>query len=464
MKVSKPRPTKAGLRSGAPSASKKRAPAPAPLPLGPAKPPTPLSSPTALTGPARVEHVRKALLDYEAPIITANPSAAAEKLTKLADSPFVFFRGTADLFLRDLAGLDTQRPKVMSYGDLHPENLGALRAPDGTLFYGFDDFDEAHPAPFAWDLRRGATALELATRERGFTVAERKEIVDRFLLGYLETLHDVRENGRPAEPRFRSGNSPDFIEKLLNASDQTKRAAFLGKLVDLGTGNFLNPNLSRRPELQATFQKAVGKYRKRLHPEAPKDKAFYAVKDVAERFGAGTGSIGLRRYYVLVEGKGSGATNDVVLELKERRPSALSRHVALPAVQRARTEAAALELWQKGDRFSGLLEADGTHYKVRERHPAHDRVKVAKLSAEELATYAGMMGALTADVHVTAAFATPSAKPKQLAKQLLASLDPAPFRAEMRAFGAQAADRVEADHAAYKELLQSGAFGLPAAG
>lgn len=468
MRVGRARITKPSRSEAPAAASKKHARGALQTPLGPVTTPKPIPSPAALTGPARSEHLRQAILDYEAPIIAAHPTVAAEKLTKLADSAFVFFRGTADLFFRDLAGLDHDRPRVMSYGDLHPENLGVLRAPDGALFYGFDDFDEAHPAPFTWDLRRGATALELATRERNLPKEERAQIVDRFIQGYLETLLDVRENGRPAEPRFTAQSSPAFIEKLLESADKAKRETFLEKLVDLETGTFQDPKLARQPQLLPQFQKAVGKYRKQLHPEAPKNKSFYTVKDVAERFGAGTGSIGLRRYYLLVEGKSKGATNDYGLELKERRPSVLSRHVALPALQRTRTESASLELWQRGDRFSGVLTADGVRYKVRERHPAHDRVSVAKLSLGKLGDYARMMGALTADVHVTTAFATQTAKSKQIARQILASLDPEAFRAELQAFGAEAADRVVGDHAAYRKLLEAGAFGsalsLPGSG
>ena len=58
------------------------------------------------------------------------------------------------------------------------------------------------------------------------------------------------------------------------------------------------------------------------------DPAFFKVLDVAHRI-AGTGSLGLERYVVLVEGKGSPDGN-YLLDLKQSRPSSLVPHLKSP--------------------------------------------------------------------------------------------------------------------------------------
>jgi uncharacterized protein (DUF2252 family) len=52
------------------------------------------------------------------------------------------------------------------------------------------------------------------------------------------------------------------------------------------------------------------------------------VKDVAARVGQGTASLGLTRYYVLVECARADATDGLILEFKQARRSALAgRHL-----------------------------------------------------------------------------------------------------------------------------------------
>ena len=113
----------------------------------------------------RPVQVREAILSSNRALLADSPAGARAKFEKISSSPFSFFRGTADLFYRDLAGTDLNRPAVLCNGDVHPENFGVSKGADGKLSFGLNDFDEAHPAPFSWDVKRGATGFELAARE-----------------------------------------------------------------------------------------------------------------------------------------------------------------------------------------------------------------------------------------------------------------------------------------------------------
>ena len=85
----------------------------------------------------------------------------ARKHEKMAESPFVFLRGTfwrwAETILEVCPDL-AQAPTTLAVGDIHLENFGTWRDEDGRLVWGVNDFDEAAEMPFAIDLVRLATS------------------------------------------------------------------------------------------------------------------------------------------------------------------------------------------------------------------------------------------------------------------------------------------------------------------
>lgn len=435
--------------SGAAVAEPTRSP-PVDLPRGPA-------SPAGLRGAARAAHVRGAILELEAPIRRSRPDQFRAKMEKLTESPFIFFRGTADLFTRDLVGLDLAHPRVLSNGDLHPENLGVLRAPDGTLFYGLDDHDEAGLAPLGWDLRRAVASLELAARDRGFEGEVRAQVVDAFLSGYLDARRAAAEGEGQAGPRFVAGRGPRSIRAALEKASGRVRADFLAKYGEGGRFGG-REDLAPLPAEQEAVARALVGYRQGLAIDVEKEARFFRVKDVAEKTGSGTGSIGLRRLWVRLEGKSKQDGDDVILELKERRGSVLERHAGvspLGARGARRVEEAVDRLWSGGDRFAGQLSLGGVDYRVRERHPRHERVALAKLDGPALADYARAMGALVFDLHATPLPGSKK-KPAALAKAQEKAAPADALRAELGRYAVEAADRVTRDHAAFTERVRAG--------
>src|SRR4051812_16704351 len=88
-------------------------------------------------------------------------------------SPFTFYRGAAALMAGDLAGSPRTELRVQLCGDAHLSNFGAFAAPDRRLIFGVNDFDETHPGPFEWDVKRLAARFAVAGRARGFKAARR---------------------------------------------------------------------------------------------------------------------------------------------------------------------------------------------------------------------------------------------------------------------------------------------------
>ena len=94
------------------------------------------------------------------------------KHRKMLRSPFVFFRGTAQLFYADAADNVLNIPKAFSQlplvcvmGDCHASNFGFLTEEGShgdTVIFTPNDFDDACVGHASWDILRFLTSLLLA--------------------------------------------------------------------------------------------------------------------------------------------------------------------------------------------------------------------------------------------------------------------------------------------------------------
>src|SRR4029078_11386550 len=91
-------------------------------------------------------------------------------------SPFTFYRGAAYLMAADLDPTPRTGLEVQRCGDAHLSNFGAFAAPDRRLVFSINDFDESHPGPFDWDVKRLAASFAVAGRDRGFGHRQRAAI------------------------------------------------------------------------------------------------------------------------------------------------------------------------------------------------------------------------------------------------------------------------------------------------
>src|SRR6516225_6690186 len=94
------------------------------------------------------------------------------RFTRMLESPFAFFRGTAIVQAHDLKNTPSSGIVVQSCGDCHLANFGVFASPERTLIFDINDFDETLPAPFEWDVKRLATSFVMASRWRNFRKKE----------------------------------------------------------------------------------------------------------------------------------------------------------------------------------------------------------------------------------------------------------------------------------------------------
>ena len=100
------------------------------------------------------------------------PSRSLSKHTKMAHSPFVFYRGSAQLFYADIkAGLINfpkecdSLPLTSVMGDCHTSNFGFLTEEGShgdTVIFSPNDFDDACVGKAQWDILRYLVSLQLA--------------------------------------------------------------------------------------------------------------------------------------------------------------------------------------------------------------------------------------------------------------------------------------------------------------
>lgn len=422
--------------------------------------------PRALSGYERRRHVRQTLREDHQTRIAEGCKEASDKFDKLAGSLFSFFRGTALLFYRDMAGDDAWMPTVLALGDVHPENFGVMPNADNVPIFSVNDFDEAYYAPFTWDIKRGATGFMIAAQTEG--ELERKhqiKIVRHFVKGYIEER--LSREGTERDEEMRYDNAPKLICKLFEDAAEDRAEWLMDDYLDETRSGFrptekLVPISSRRDEFQQITDRLVEENRIDV-PARARDAhgRGMRVKDVAIRLGQGTASLGLNRYYVLIEGPQGDGTDDLIIEYKQARRSALSGLVPPSPYEMDRlaeriSDAQAVHLVH-GDVFYGHTEFDGLSYMTRERAPFRDDIDLDDLSKSEWKTYARLCGRVLATVH---ALSDELGKIDYDIEPAIVDTigPPALFTEDMVEFAAEAADRVRRDHAMFCEDHARGAF------
>jgi uncharacterized protein (DUF2252 family) len=188
--------------------------------------------------------------------------------------------------------------------------------------------------------------------------------------------------------------------------------------------------------------------------------AFYRVLDVARRI-AGTGSLGIERYAILVEGKGSPDGN-YLLDLKQAIPSSLVPHlsIAQPAwsSEAERVVTVQRRMQAISPAFFRAVNMGRKSYVLRGLQPTADRVALTEWDGklERLEGVLETMGKLTAWSQLRSSGRQGSAT----ADQLIAFSEKRRWPAELRTLARDATKQVRRDWKTYAKAYDQGAFKL----
>ncbi|MCE4535733.1 DUF2252 domain-containing protein [Pelomonas sp. P7] len=318
--------------------------------------------------------VIRALRDYNA---GRDPERLHMKFAKMRRSPFVFLRGAAHLFHARLRrGALKPAPVAWCCGDMHLENFGSYQGANGLAYFDINDFDESALAPASADPLHLLTSLWLAADELGLDEGD----AQGFARATLDAYADAMAGGKAYWLERDTADGP--VRLLLDQVATREQAGLLERRCQ-GRGRRLRLRVDGRHALPASAvqQDSVRAFMAEFAAARQDETGFFEVLDAARRV-AGTGSLGLDRYVVLVRGDG-GAGGAHLLDLKPARASTLAPIAGCrqpPLGDEAQREVAVQQRMQAVS--MGLLQPvrwAGRPYVLRALQPGEDRLDLGAL-------------------------------------------------------------------------------------
>ena len=386
------------------------------------------------------------------------------RVGRMVASPYGFLRGTAGVMAYDLAHLPATGICPVICGDAHLGNFGFYASPERDLVIDLNDFDEAHPGAWEWDLRRLVVSIWVAGRHNGFSEEQCHDSVASCVSAYRNEVRFLAN-----EPLLsRSYERLDVDRLRETAREKSLRSAIVraaerarSRTSDRALPRFTTrrggqrqivdepPLITRVPEADAV-RIAVGLdgYLTTLAPHWGRALGGYTLIDIAHKV-VGVGSVGLRAYVALLEG--SSADDVVFLQLKQARRSVLARFIHGDSAWHAHQGQRVVEYQQAlqtvSDPLLGWATVDGLQYYVRQFRNMKGSISLDAIDAAALTDYAGIVGRLLAKGHARTSGASMIAGYVGASDQL----DKAMCR-----FARTYADQTEADHQALSRAVTRG--------
>jgi uncharacterized protein (DUF2252 family) len=307
------------------------------------------------------------------------PERLAVKYAAMRTSPFAFFRGTCHLFYEDLdTGALPPSPLVWCCGDLHLQNFGTYKGDNRLVYFDINDFDEACLAPASWEVVRLLSSIVVAGEDLGIPARTQSAWMRALTGGFAAALSSGK--ARWIERATASGQ----IRELLLELKARKRRKFLDRRAPVmqknGRRRLLidgKRTLALLPGQRKMLDAAIAKF-----AAAEAEPGFFRILDAARRV-AGTGSLGLERYVLLVEGRGSPDGN-FLLDFKHEPGSCLAMVCAeLPPQPKWKSEAERVAVTQHDVQANApaLLRPvlwKGRSFLLHELAPTSDRLEIER--------------------------------------------------------------------------------------
>jgi uncharacterized protein (DUF2252 family) len=306
--------------------------------------------------PARHAHLEVSGQRAAVPVLAAQgPSRVPELVPlrheRMVASPFAFFRGAAAVMAADLSATPASGIDVQLCGDAHLSNFGMFASPERTLLFDINDFDETHPGPWEWDLKRLVTSLVIAGRANGFSTKQTRKVVGAAVCRYRDAMAAFAAMGNLE--LWRSRGDEAEASRLLGADagsplgSKVERAAAkartrdhqrsLRKLTEVVDGRrrlVADPPLVvpvselagdlDAVQLTAFVEGVLEDYAATLDAARRMVVESFTFEDLARRAG-GVGSVGTRCFVVLMRGRD--ADDPLFLQVKEAEQSALAPYL-----------------------------------------------------------------------------------------------------------------------------------------
>jgi uncharacterized protein (DUF2252 family) len=386
------------------------------------------------------------------------------RVGRMAATPYGFLRGAAVVMAADVAGLPSTGITPVICGDAHLGNFGFYASPERDLVIDLNDFDEAHPGGWEWDLRRLVASIWVAGRQNGAGEAQCEAAVRRCVAGYRAEVRALASTpllDRSYQRLDAERLQQRAVGKSLRAEIKRAAARARRRTSDRALPKFTSerdgqrrivedPPLVTRINYAEADQIARGldEYLGTLVPHWRRALGGYTLIDIAHKV-VGVGSVGLRAYVALLEGS---SPDDVLfLQLKQARRSVFARYVhgegAWHAHQGQRVVEYQQALQTVSDPLLGWATVGGRQYYVRQFRNMKGSVALDSIDTAALADYAAVTGHLLAKGHARTSGASMIVGYAGSSDRLDSAL---------ARFARLYADQTEADHAALVKAADRG--------
>ena len=311
---------------------------------------------------------------------------------RMSASAFTFYRGAAGIMAADLGAAPNTDLNVQLCGDAHLSNFGVFAAPDRRLIFDINDFDETHPGPFEWDVKRLVASFAIGGRDLGFNERDRRGAVaeaageyrremrrlaamrtidvwyERLDVGALERYRSevtkkTAKRFDKARAKAESKNSLRAFNKLTHSVNGELRIISDPPLIVpveemADSDSQLNVVMGRLREFLVAYRRTLDRDVRRL-------AEGYRFVDLARKV-VGVGSVGTRAWIVLLLGRDEG--DPLFLQAKEAEASVLEGFAGKSRFnQEGRRVVEGQRLMQAAsDIFLGWLTAEGPDGKTRD--------------------------------------------------------------------------------------------------
>ncbi len=359
---------------------------------------------------------------------------------RMATSAFAFYRGAAIVMASDLSTTPRTNLEVQLCGDAHLSNFGMFGAPDRSVVFDVNDFDETNPGPFEWDVKRLATSFVLAARDNKLPAEVARKAAMMAATSYRESMAELAlktdldiwyERVDPSSvvaalaalpasatnKSKKSGAKRKKVEELAQAAVQKRVAkarardawSAIEKITEVvdGQRRFRNqpPLLARldaNAETYALVNHLFHTYRATLEEDRQVLLRRYEIIDFGHKV-VGVGSVGLLAFVLLMRGRDD---NDLmVLQVKQAQSSVLEPYTRKSVYTKHghRVVAGQRLMQTASDSFLGWIQGPGgRHFYVRQLRDMKWSPDPSVLNADKIVRYAMLCGHTLARAHARA--------------------------------------------------------------
>ena len=309
------------------------------------------------------------------------PDMVSIKYKTMLSNSFSFFRGTCHLFYEDLFSANhlPSAPITWISGDLHLENFGSFKGDDHQVYFDLNDFDEAILAPANWELVRMLTSIFVAFDNLDLDEGEAFNLAQKYLHTYADTLK--RGKAIAIDPRTAEG----IVCKFLTSVEKRKQKDLLKKrAIKKKEGYIFIQEEGKSVALNKTLKSKLALFINNWMKTSLYGSFDYTVMDSIFRI-AGTGSIGVKRYLLLLNSSRENSKY-LFLDMKQAFTSSINPYCAVKQPDWENEAERAIAIKKRMQNVSPALLGTGIFrdeaFIIQQMQPSNDKIRFELIKDE----------------------------------------------------------------------------------